>query len=233
MMAGTLRVRRSQGALSGVLLVLLGIWGALIPFVGPYFHYAYTPDRAFAVTAGRMWLEVLPGVVALVGGVVVLVSRFRPAALLGAWLAALAGAWYAIGEIIAAHTTGLPGAGAPVGGGARAMLEQIGFFTGLGVAIVFVAALALGRFTVVAARDAAAATTRNGAAADAADKARAAADTLPTQPTPAAAARSRAVNRVMAVPVFRGKHSSTAANAAAGRAAAEADEARVDASRAR
>ena len=42
-MAGTLRVRRSRGALSGLLLVLLGIWGALIPFVGPYFHYAYTP----------------------------------------------------------------------------------------------------------------------------------------------------------------------------------------------
>jgi len=82
MMTGTLRVRRSQGALSGVLLVLLGIWGALIPFVGPYFHYAYTPDRAFVATSGRMWLEVLPGVVALVGGVVVLVSRFRPAALL-------------------------------------------------------------------------------------------------------------------------------------------------------
>ncbi len=57
MMAGTLRVRRSQGALSGVLLVLLGIWGALIPFVGPYFHYAYTPDRAWVATSGRMWLR--------------------------------------------------------------------------------------------------------------------------------------------------------------------------------
>ena len=240
MMAGTLRVRRSKGALSGVLLVLLGIWGALIPFVGPYFHFAYTPDRAFAVTAGRMWLEVLPGVVALVGGVVVLVSRFRPAALLGAWLAALAGAWFAVGEIIAAHTTRLPGAGTPVGGAARAMLEQIGFFTGLGVVIVFVAALALGRFTVVAARDAASATTRNGAVAGAADKRRAAADTVPTQRAAAVAAGSRAVNRVKAVPVFRGKRASTAANAAAGRAAAEADvaaakadEAKVDASQSR
>jgi hypothetical protein len=246
MMTGTLRVRRSQGALSGVLLVLLGIWGALIPFVGPYFHYAYTPDRAFVATSGRMWLEVLPGVVALVGGVVVLVSRFRPAALLGAWLAALAGAWFAVGEIIAAHFARLPGPGAPVGGATRTMLEQIGFFTGLGVVIVFVAALALGRFTVVAARDAADAATRNGAVADsasttrAADRAaadRAGADTVPSRQVAATAAGRRVVNRVKAVPVFRGKGSSAAANAAAGRAAAEADvpaaDAKVDAGQGR
>jgi hypothetical protein len=223
MMAGTFRVRRSQGALSGVLLVLLGIWGALIPFVGPYFHFAYTPDRGFAVTAGRMWLEVLPGLVALAGGLVVLVSRFRPAAVLGAWLAALAGAWFVVGSLIAAHWAGLPGAGAPVGGAARATLEQIGYFTGLGVVIVFVSALALGRFTVVAARDAAAAATRNRAAAAAAAPARAAADTLPSRRMSGAAAGSRTVDRVKAIPVFRGKRPSTAANAAAGRAAAEAD----------
>ena len=34
-MAGMLRVPRSRGALSGVLLVLLGLWGGLIAFVGP------------------------------------------------------------------------------------------------------------------------------------------------------------------------------------------------------
>jgi hypothetical protein len=42
-MAGLLRVPRSRGALSGVVLVLLGAWGALIPFIGPYFQFAYTP----------------------------------------------------------------------------------------------------------------------------------------------------------------------------------------------
>jgi hypothetical protein len=152
-MAGTLRVRRSRGALSGLLLVLLGIWGALIPFVGPYFHYAYTPDQAWRATSGRMWLEVLPGVVALVGGLVVLLSRFRPSALIGAWLAALAGAWFAVGNLIAGHWSSLPTAGLPVGGATRSLLEQVGFFTGLGVVIVFLAALALGRFTVVAVGD--------------------------------------------------------------------------------
>jgi hypothetical protein len=218
MMAGTLlRVRRSQGALSGVLLVLLGIWGALIPFVGPYFHYAYTPDRAWVASSGRMWLEVLPGVVTLIGGAIVLSSRFRPAAVFGAWLAALAGAWFAVGDVMAGRWAGLPTAGTPSGGTTRAVLEQIGFFTGLGVVIVFVAALALGRFTVVAARDAAAADAANSAAADAgAGKA-------------AVGIAPRSLAKVRAVPVFRGRQASAAAGAAAGRAAAEADLARAKA----
>ncbi|MGO8959832.1 MAG: hypothetical protein ACLQFR_21055 [Streptosporangiaceae bacterium] len=171
MMAGTLtlRVRRRRGALSGVLLVLLGIWGALIPFVGPYFHYAYTPDRTWAVTAGRMWLEVLPGAAALVTGIVVLISRLRPVAVFAAWLAALAGAWFAVGTVVAAHWTTLPDAGTPVGGPARMALEQAGFFSGLGVVIVFVAAVAVGRLTVIAASDAAALAASRDAGPAAAD----------------------------------------------------------------
>jgi len=154
MMTGTFRVRRSRGALSGALLVLLGIWGALIPFAGPYFHYAYQPDRAWASTSGRIWLEVLPGAVTLAGGLVVLASRFRPVALLGAWLAALAGAWFAVGDVVGGHFAGIPGPGTPAGGTTRVVLEQLGFFTGLGVVIVFLAAVALGRFSVVSAKDA-------------------------------------------------------------------------------
>jgi hypothetical protein len=234
MMAGTLRVRRSRGALSGVLLVLLGIWGALIPFVGPYFHYAYSPDRAWVATSGRMWLEVLPGVVTLVGGIVALLSRFRPAAVLGAWLAAVAGAWFAVGNLIAAASTRIPRVGAAVGGTTRAALEQIGFFTGLGVVIVFVAALALGRFTVVAARDKAAAAAAAGATADTVDTVAGdtvagdtvAGDTVAgrkAERQPVSASDTRSTSRVRPIPVFRGRQRSAAANAAAGRAAAEAD----------
>ncbi len=201
MMAGTLtlRVRRSRGALSGVLLVLLGIWGALIPFVGPYFHYAYTPDRTWAVTAGRMWLQVLPGVVVLISGIVVLISRLRPVAVFAAWLAALAGAWFAVGTVVAAHWTTLPDAGVPVGGSARMALEQIGFFTGLGVVIVFVAALALGRFTVIAASDQA--VPAAAAEAEAAD--RAAADSAAAARTPVAAGAAAGATRPSRFPTVK------------------------------
>jgi hypothetical protein len=231
MMAGTLRVRRSRGALSGVLLVLLGIWGALIPFVGPYFHYAYTPDSAWAATSGRMWLEVLPGIVTLAGGIIVLVSRFRPAAVFGAWMAAVAGAWFVVGNVMAGRWAPVPAAGTPVGGTTRAVVEQIGFFAGLGVVIVFVAALALGRLTVVAARDKAAA---DAAVADAAAAAGAAANAAAesaaaegaaarTARTAAADTAPRSIAKVRAVPVFRGRQGSAVANAAAGRAAADSD----------
>jgi hypothetical protein len=228
MMAGTLRVRRSQGALSGALLVLLGIWGALIPFVGPYFHYAYTPDRAWVATSARMWLEVLPGVVTMAGGIVVLFSRFRPTAVLGAWLAAVAGAWFAAGDVIAGRWARLPQPGTPAGGPARAVLEQIGFFTGLGIVIVFVAALALGRFTVVGARQAAAAARSDTAATQKS----ATAARSGTSVTTGAASRSMA--KVRAVPVvLRARRESAAANAAAGRAAAEADLSKAEAAKAK
>src|SRR5215469_2263138 len=153
MMAGTLRVRRSQGALSGVLLALLGIWGALIPFVGPYFHFAYTPNKAWHYTSGRLWLEVLPGAAVLVGGIFVLISRHRLIGVLGTWLAAAGGAWFAVGGLVASRWTSLPSAGTPAGGPTRVVAEQIGFFIGVGVLAAFLAGVAMGRFTVVSARD--------------------------------------------------------------------------------
>lgn len=225
MMAGTLRVRRSQGALSGALLVLLGIWGALIPFVGPYFHYAYTPDRAWVATSARMWLEVLPGVVTMLGGIVVLVSRFRPTAVFGAWLAALAGAWFAVGDVLAGRWARLPQPGTPAGGTARAVLEQIGFFTGLGIVIVFVAALALGRFTVVSARQGATAARQGATAAqESATGTQERATGIRQRATAGTGTAARSMAKVRAVPVvLRARRDSAAANAAAGRAAAEAD----------
>ena len=72
-MTRMLQVPRSRGAVSGLLLVLLGLWGALIPLVGPYFHYAYTPDSAWTLTAGRVWLEIVPGAATFVGGIILLV----------------------------------------------------------------------------------------------------------------------------------------------------------------
>ena len=50
-MAGMLRVRRSRGALSGFFLILLGIWGALIPFAGPYFHFAFSSDHGWSLSS--------------------------------------------------------------------------------------------------------------------------------------------------------------------------------------
>jgi hypothetical protein len=155
-MTGMLQVPRSRGALSGVLLAVLGAWGALIPFVGPYFHYAYTPDTAWTYTSGRIWLEVLPGAAAVLGGLIVLITRIRPVAQLGACLAMFSGGWFAVGGILSPLWTTGPGVapGTPAGGTAARVIEQLGFFTGLGAVIVFFAALALGRLSVIGIREA-------------------------------------------------------------------------------
>jgi hypothetical protein len=162
-MADTAGIPRRRGGVTGLLLILLGAWGALAPFVGPYLHFAYTPDRAWAYTSGRLWLEVVPGVAAALGGLIVLATRSRTAGGLGAFLAALGGAWFVVGTAVTAQfiKSGSISPGKPVGGSAsaagtslRQFAEGMGFFTGIGVVIVFFAAVALGRFTVAGAESA-------------------------------------------------------------------------------
>jgi hypothetical protein len=145
-----LQVRRSHGAFGGVLLALLGIWGGLIAFVGPYFHYAYTPDKAWTYNTGRLWLEILPGAATLFGALLIMGSSGRHVKLFGATLGILAGAWFVVGNVLAPLWTTATPAGVPASTTTlmRAM-EQIGFFSGLGVAIVLLAALAAGRLTAV------------------------------------------------------------------------------------
>ncbi len=150
-MAGMLQMRRSRGAVSGFLLILLGLWGALIPFVGPYFHYAYTPDSAWTYTTARLWLEILPGAAVFLGGFLLLIATGKHIALFGAMLAAAAGAWFTLGTVLSPlwnnHVTmgGSPASSTVY----MRIMEQLGFFYALGVVIVFIAAAALGRVVSV------------------------------------------------------------------------------------
>ena len=148
-----LEMPRSRGAASGFLLILLGLWGGLIPFVGHYFNFAYTPDRVWAWTTARGWLEVLPAAATVLGGLLLLGSRNRATAMLGGWLAVFAGAWFVVGRSFVAML-GIGDPGAPVASTdwMRALLE-ITYFSGLGALIVFLGALALGRLSVRSLRD--------------------------------------------------------------------------------
>lgn len=154
-MADRFRVRRSRGAVSGVALVLLGIWGGVIPFVGPIFGYAFTPATAWTYTTGRLWLEILPGAATLVAGLILLGGANRLTGLFAGWLAAVSGTWFVVGPVLSTlWTLGLPAAGTPAGLNlVQRAVEQIGFFAGLGVVITFFGALALGRMTVLGVRD--------------------------------------------------------------------------------
>jgi hypothetical protein len=143
---------RSRGALTGFGLVLLGAWGALIPFVGPYFDYAYTPDKTWTWTAARFWLQVLPGAAAFLAGLILLMTANRVVAWIAAWLGIAAGAWFVVGPLLAPlwRANYL---GSPVGDRTDVAVEQIGMFFGLGAAIILLAAMAAGRFSVIGIRD--------------------------------------------------------------------------------
>lgn len=148
---GRLRMPRSRGAASGLLLILLGLWGAAVPFVGPSFDFSYSLGQEWS--AGRGWLQVLPGAVAAIGGLLLLVSRNRATAMLGGWLAVLAGAWFVVGRAFAGPLN-LGDVGTPVATTEtkRVWLELTQFY-GLGALIVFLGALALGRLSIRSARD--------------------------------------------------------------------------------
>jgi hypothetical protein len=146
-----LQMRRSRGAFSGFLLMLLGLWGALIPFVGPYFDYAYTPDKAWTYNTGRLWLELLPGAAVFFGGFLLTIAKGRHTALFGALLAAVAGAWFTLGTVLSPlWNHHVPMGGSPASNTVyMRIMEQLGFFTALGIVIVFIAAVALGRIASV------------------------------------------------------------------------------------
>ncbi len=145
-------MRGSRGAFSGFLLILLGLWGALIPLVGPYFHFAYTPEVAWTYNTARLWLEILPGAAVFVGGFLLMIAKGRHVALFGALLAAAAGAWFTLGPVLSPlWNNHVPMGGSPAGSTVyMRIMEELGFFYALGVVVVFVAAAALGRISSVA-----------------------------------------------------------------------------------
>jgi hypothetical protein len=135
---------------AGLLIFVLGLWGGLIPFVGPYFHYALGPDKAWTWTTGRLWLNILPAAAAVLGGLMLISAGWRPHARVGALLALAAGIWFVIGPDIS-HLWNAAGAqGVGHGGPRRQMVEMLGYHTALGVVITALAAYVLPRFPAVA-----------------------------------------------------------------------------------
>jgi hypothetical protein len=150
---GSLHMPRSRGAVSGLLLIALGAWGALIPFAGPYFHVAYEPGQAWVWSTARAWLQVFPGAITAVGGFLLLISGNRATAMFGGWLAAIAGAWFVVGRTLAS-TLRLGDVGQPVAAtDAKRAVIEIASFSGLGALIAFIGGAVLARVTIRTARD--------------------------------------------------------------------------------
>ena len=95
----------------------------------------------------------LPGAVAVVGGLLLVISRNRATAMLGGWLGVVAGAWFVVGRV-SAGLLGIGDVGAPVAATeSKALALELAYFYGLGALIVFLGAAALGRISVRSVRD--------------------------------------------------------------------------------
>lgn len=139
-------IPRSKGALSGLIILVLGVWGGIIPFVGPYFNYAMHTDQTWHWFADRGWLEVLPGAVAVVGGFLLMTGKTRSSTMLGAMLGIGAGLWFTVGPTVSMlWHHGAITVGPPIGRHTvTRMLEWLGFFYGVGGLITLFSAYALG-----------------------------------------------------------------------------------------
>src|SRR5436190_22030624 len=131
---------------AGLLILALGLWGGLVPFVGHYFNFALGPDKSWTWTSGRFYLSVLPGVVAAIGGLMLIGSGPRSSARLGALLALAAGAWFAIGPEVSLLWNAAGAQGPAHGSKVVRVLEMLTYHTALGVMITALAAYALPRF---------------------------------------------------------------------------------------
>ncbi|HEY1688435.1 MAG TPA: hypothetical protein VGF95_06165 [Solirubrobacteraceae bacterium] len=147
-----MRLARSTGAGGGLLIVVLGLWAIFIPLLGPYFHYGFSPDASWHFTTNRLWLDILPGAAAVLGGVGLIAASRRLSGVAGGWLALAGGVWLLIGPSLsllwghAGAGTLQSGIGLPLGGSDRAAIEMVGFFYGPGALITALAAFAVGRF---------------------------------------------------------------------------------------
>ena len=142
-----MRLPRTTGALSGLLIAALGAWAGLVAFVGPYFHYSFGSAQTWHYTSSRLWLCIIPGALAFVAGLMMMGSRRRSGGMLWGWLGIIAGAWLIVGPSLSALWEHSPaGIGRPLGSTHRQALEQIVYFYAPGALIATLSAFALGRF---------------------------------------------------------------------------------------
>ncbi len=127
----------------GIGILIIGVWGAMVPFVGPAFGYRMGNTPAWTWTESGVTVHLIPGIAAVLGGALML-GTVRSRVRLGTLLALAGGAWFILGPSIRP---------AWAGGGGMMMMGQsvwsqiaasVGYHYGTGVAVAILAAYALG-----------------------------------------------------------------------------------------
>jgi hypothetical protein len=127
---------------------LLGAFAALVPFIGPYFDLSVGSDDAWTWSGDRFLFSVLPGIVAVLGGLMLMGTTRRIGGGLGGWLALAAGIWLVVGQSTSLFWEETPGYGPAFGSDATQAVTLLAYFYATGAAITALAAFAMGRFSV-------------------------------------------------------------------------------------
>ena len=140
--------------IAGLIILIAGVWGGLIPFLGPTFHFTLGPDVAWHWTNARLWLSVLPAIAAVLGGLILMGRGPRLSGHFGALLALAGGVWFAVGpDVSMLWNHGVSAQGVAHGHHAiTRMLEYLTLHSGIGVLITALAAYSLPGVTTTVAR---------------------------------------------------------------------------------
>lgn len=123
--------------IAAVLIVILGAFGIIIPFVGPLFDFGMGPESAWVLTTSRLVRHVIPGVAVILGGLMLFSRATRG---LGVALAVVGGAWITVAPVVLGQISEEPPA-------LINMLLPLVYHYGTGLLITALAAFALGRMS--------------------------------------------------------------------------------------
>ena len=138
----------------GLMIVLLGAWGGIVPYIGPKFDYP-SGVSAWHWTSTAWQLNLTAGGLAVFGGLILMGTVMRAQGALGAFCSICAGAWFIVGPVFASVWRGHTELGA-LAHGSRWMQAwlPLGYHYGTGLLIATFGALALGLLTIPAPRPA-------------------------------------------------------------------------------
>ncbi len=136
-------VTSGRAKAAGLIVLIAGVWGGLIPFVGPTFGYDMGNTAAWVVTESRVTLHLVPGIVAVIGGAMLLGRGTSQT--LGATLGTAAGVWFVIVPSLHPLWAGQSMGGGMMGGSALSnALSALGYHYGTGALVMVAAAYAWG-----------------------------------------------------------------------------------------
>lgn len=142
-------VPRFSHGVAGLLIVVLGAWGGIVPFIGPTFGFSADGAGSWHWDLAHALLSLAPGAAACAAGLLILTGATTRmshpfSSGLAGLLAILAGAWFVLGAVAWPVMYNVGSYFAP--GTAMTELEYfVGYFGGAGCLLIALGAFVLGK----------------------------------------------------------------------------------------